>query len=134
MQLYIPVLVFVLDLICSAVLASFPNVLDQPDLMDAFRKSWTESVSNLRRTEKRDINVLKQLFVSVYMGSVYPLLYCVEMPTPCWADEEVESQRARFIYSPSRKISVGTMLTSECSQQAFDITQVTYDLISNAQH
>nr|XP_055028763.1 nephrocystin-1 [Misgurnus anguillicaudatus] len=122
------------DLICSAVLASFPNVLDQPDLMDAFRKSWTESVSNLKRSEKRDINVLKQLFVSVYMGSVYPLLYCVEMPTPCWADEEVESQRARFIYSPSRKISVGTMLTSECSQQAFDITQVTYDLISNAQH
>ncbi|XP_056091071.1 nephrocystin-1 isoform X2 [Rhinichthys klamathensis goyatoka] len=122
------------DLICSSVLASFPDVLDQPDLMDAFRKSWTESESNLRRSDKRDINVLKQMFVSVYMGSVFPLLYSAEMPTPCWADEEVESQRARIIYSPSQKISVETMLSSQCSHQAFDITQVTYDLISRAQH
>uniref|UniRef100_A0A673KMK4 Nephrocystin-1-like n=1 Tax=Sinocyclocheilus rhinocerous TaxID=307959 RepID=A0A673KMK4_9TELE len=122
------------DLICSSVLASFPDVLDQPDLMDAFRKSWTESESSLRRSDKKDINVLKQMFVSVYMGSVFPLLYSVEMPAPCWADEEVESQRARIIYSPSQKTSVETLLSSQCSHQAFDITQVTYDLISSAQH
>ncbi|XDV43126.1 hypothetical protein PO909_011656 [Leuciscus waleckii] len=122
------------DLICSSVLSSFPDVLDQPDLMDAFRKSWTESERNLRRSDKRDINMLKQMFVSVYMSSVFPLLYSAEMPTPCWADEEVESQRARIIYSPSQKISVETMLSSQCTHQAFDITQVTYDLISRAQH
>lgn len=83
---------------------------------------------------QRDIHVLKQLFVSVYMSSVYPLLYSAEMPAPCWADEEVESQRARFIYSPSQKTSVGTMLSSQCTHEAFDITQVTYDLITSAQH
>ncbi|XP_067222955.1 nephrocystin-1 [Chanodichthys erythropterus] len=122
------------DLICSSVLASFPDVLDQPDLMDAFRKSWTESESNLRRSDKRDINVLKQMFARIYMGSVFQLLYSAEMPAPCWADEEVESQRARIIYSPSQKIAVETMLSSQCSHQAFDITQVTYDLISRVQH
>ncbi|XP_016090977.1 nephrocystin-1-like isoform X2 [Sinocyclocheilus grahami] len=121
------------DLICSSVLASFPDFLDQADLMDAFRKSWTESENNLRRSEKRDINVLKQMFVSVFMGSVYLLLYSVEMPAPCWADEEVESQRARFIYSPSQKTSVQTLLSSQCSHQAFDMAQVTYDLINSAQ-
>uniref|UniRef100_A0A671RRN3 Nephronophthisis 1 n=1 Tax=Sinocyclocheilus anshuiensis TaxID=1608454 RepID=A0A671RRN3_9TELE len=109
------------DLICSSVLASFPDVLDQPDLMDAFR------------VRLRDINVLKQMFVSIFMGSVYPLLYSVEMPAPCWADEEVESQRARFIYSPSQKTSVQTLLSSQCSHQAFEIAQVTYDLINSAQ-
>ncbi|XP_056333066.1 nephrocystin-1 [Danio aesculapii] len=122
------------DLICSAVLASFPVVLDQPDLMDAFRKSWSESESNLRRSDKRDINVLKQMFVSVYMGSVFPLLFSAEMPTPCWADEETESQRARIIYNPSQKTSIETLLSSQNSHQAFDITQVTYDLISSARH
>ncbi|XP_051503102.1 nephrocystin-1 isoform X3 [Myxocyprinus asiaticus] len=121
------------DLICSSILASFPDVLDQPDLMDAFRKSWTESESNLRRSDKRDINVLKQMFVSVYMGSVFLLLYSAEMPAPCWADEEVESRRARLIYSPSQKVTVETMLSSQYTHQAFDITQVTYDLISSAQ-
>ncbi|XP_050989596.1 nephrocystin-1 isoform X2 [Labeo rohita] len=121
------------DLICSSVLATFPEVLDQPDLMDAFRKSWAESESNLRRSDKRDIKVLKQMFVSVYMGSVFPLLYSAEMPAPCWADEGVESQRARIIYSPSQKTSVEALLSPQCSHQAFDITQVTYDLISTAQ-
>lgn len=83
---------------------------------------------------QRDISVLKQMFVSIYMASVFQLLYSAEMPTPCWADEEVESQRARIIYSPSQKITVETILSSQCSHQAFDITQVTYDLISRAQH
>ncbi|XP_056623733.1 nephrocystin-1 [Triplophysa dalaica] len=122
------------DLMCNSVLASFPDVLDQPDMMDAFRKSWTESESNLRRSDKRDINVLKQLFVSVYMSSVYPLLYSAAMPASCWADEDVESQRARFIYSPSEKLPEGTMLSSQCTHQAFDITQVAYDFISRRQH
>lgn len=73
------------------------------------------------------------MFVSVYMGSVFPLLYSAEMPAPCWADEGVESQRARIIYSPSQKTSVEALLSPQCSHQAFDITQVTYDLISTAQ-
>ncbi|XP_052009267.1 nephrocystin-1 isoform X2 [Xyrauchen texanus] len=122
------------DLICSSILASFPDVLDQPDLMDAFRKSWTESASNLKRSDKRDINVLKQMFVTVYMGSVFPLLYSAEMPASCWADEAVESRRAHLIYSPSQKVTVETMLSSQYMHQAFDITQVSYDLISSAQH
>ncbi len=83
---------------------------------------------------QRNINVLKKMFVSIYMGSVFPLLYSAEMPAPCWADEEVESQRASIIYNPSQKTSVETLLSSQCSHQAFDITQVTYDLISSAQH
>lgn len=83
---------------------------------------------------QRDINVLKQMFVSVYMGSVFPLLFSAEMPASCWADEEAESQRARIIYNPSQKSSIETLLSSQNSHQAFDITQVTYDLISSARH
>ncbi|XP_053366126.1 nephrocystin-1 isoform X1 [Clarias gariepinus] len=40
------------DLICSSVLATFPKVLDQSDLMDAFRKSWVEQENNLKRSDK----------------------------------------------------------------------------------
>ncbi|XP_072546652.1 nephrocystin-1 [Salminus brasiliensis] len=120
------------DLICNAVLATFPEVLDQPDLMDAFRKLWVESENNLRRSEKKDIAVMKKLFESVYMSSVFPLLYSAEMPGPLWADENTENQRARLIYSPDHKVTKETMLSPNHTHKAFDISQVTYDLLTSA--
>ncbi|XP_022528360.2 nephrocystin-1 [Astyanax mexicanus] len=120
------------DLICNAVLATFPGVLDQSDLMDAFRKLWTESESNLKRSEKKDITVLKKHFESVYMSGVFPLLHSAEMPVYFWADENTENQRARLIYSPEHKISRETMLSSSHTHQAFDISQVSYDLLTSA--
>ncbi|KAG7328752.1 hypothetical protein KOW79_008696 [Hemibagrus wyckioides] len=120
------------DLICSSVLATFPKVLDQSDLMDAFRKSWVESENNLKRSDKKDVAVLKKLFESVYMSSVFPLLFSAEMPTPLWANEDTEAHRARLIYNPAHKISLETMLSSNHKHQAFNISQVSYDLLTSA--
>ncbi|KAI4879068.1 hypothetical protein NFI96_022483, partial [Prochilodus magdalenae] len=120
------------DLICSAVLGTFPEALDQPDLMDAFKKSWVESETNLKRSDKKDTAVMKKLFESVYMSSVFPLLYSAEMPAPLWADENTETRRAHLIYSPVHNITKESMLSPEHSHQAFDISQVTYDLLSSA--
>uniref|UniRef100_A0AAR2J6T7 SH3 domain-containing protein n=1 Tax=Pygocentrus nattereri TaxID=42514 RepID=A0AAR2J6T7_PYGNA len=122
------------DLICSAVLATFPEVLDHPDLMDAFKNSWVVSQNNLKRSDKKDITALKKLFENVYMSSVFPLLYSAEMPAPLWADESTETQRARLIYSPIHKITMETMLSPNHPHQAFDISQVTYDLLNSAWH
>ncbi|KAL7861451.1 hypothetical protein SRHO_G00128920 [Serrasalmus rhombeus] len=122
------------DLICSAVLATFPEVLDHPDLMDAFKNSWVVSQNNLKRSDKKDITALKKLFENVYMSSVFPLLYSAEMPAPLWADESTETQRARLIYSPIHKITMETMLSPNHPHQAFDISQVTYDLLTSAWH
>uniref|UniRef100_A0AAY4BWL3 SH3 domain-containing protein n=1 Tax=Denticeps clupeoides TaxID=299321 RepID=A0AAY4BWL3_9TELE len=82
------------DLICSSVLATFPEVLDQSDLLDALRSSWENAEKNLKRSEKRDMSILKREFVRVYMDYVFPLFYSAEMPGPRWADEEVANQRA----------------------------------------
>ncbi|KAK2843894.1 hypothetical protein Q7C36_012109 [Tachysurus vachellii] len=120
------------DLICSSIVATFPEVLDQSDLMDAFRKSWVESENNLKRSVKKDVAVLKKLFESVYMSSVFPLLSSVEMPAACWANEDIEAQRARLIYNPTNKISLETMLSSSHKHRAFNISQVSYDLLTSA--
>uniref|UniRef100_A0A8C9KK04 Nephrocystin-1 n=1 Tax=Panthera tigris altaica TaxID=74533 RepID=A0A8C9KK04_PANTA len=40
------------DLISNPVLATFPKLLEQPDMMDALRSSWAEKESTLKRSEK----------------------------------------------------------------------------------
>ena len=75
---------------------------------------------------QRDMSVVKREFVRVYMDHVFPLLYSADMPTPHWADEEVANQRARTIFTSKP--------SSDCGHQAFDISQVTYDLLSSARH
>ncbi|XP_062375418.1 nephrocystin-1 [Sardina pilchardus] len=114
------------DLICNSVLATFPEVLNQSDLLDAFQSAWENAEKLMKRSEKRDMAVLKREFVRVYMEYVFPLLYSADMPAPLWADDDVDTQRARIVFTSNHPQST--------AQQAFDISQVTYDLLSSARH
>ncbi|XP_062427646.1 nephrocystin-1-like isoform X2 [Rhea pennata] len=40
------------DLICNPILATFPQLMDQPDLMDALRSAWADKERTLKRSEK----------------------------------------------------------------------------------
>ncbi|CAB1343802.1 unnamed protein product [Coregonus sp. 'balchen'] len=125
------------DLICSPLLATFPEIMDQTDLLDALRKSWLEAESNMKRSEKRDLPLLKRMFVRVYMDNIYPLLYSADLPPPRWADEMVENQRARVIFTSLQTTSTQepfhTHTDSPPRHQAFDISQLTFDLLCMAQ-
>ncbi|KAK9412137.1 nephrocystin-1 [Crotalus adamanteus] len=85
------------DLISNPILATFPKLMEQPDIMDALRSSWAEKESTLKRSEKRDREFLKSVFVLVYHDTVYPLLQSVLLPEYKWAEEESEGTRWRII-------------------------------------
>ncbi|KAJ8361587.1 hypothetical protein SKAU_G00181120 [Synaphobranchus kaupii] len=118
------------DLICSPVLATFPQILDQTDLLDALRSVWAEKESALKRSEKRDSELLKTLFVEVYLDTVFPLLHSASLPSSRWADDELESQRARAIFDRAPQGALAALLSADHAQEAFDIAQVTYDFLS----
>ncbi|NWH80755.1 NPHP1 protein, partial [Piaya cayana] len=122
------------DLICSPVLATFPQLMDQPDLMDALRSAWADRERTLKRSEKRDREFLKSLFVLVYHDSVFPLLHSTFLPDYKWAEEESEASRWKAIANFLKRSrendgALEYLLSSENTHKAFDISELAYDFL-----
>ncbi|NXU91290.1 NPHP1 protein, partial [Xiphorhynchus elegans] len=122
------------DLICNPILSTFPQLLDQPDLMDALRSAWADRERTLKKTEKRDQEFLKSVFVLVYHDSVFPLLRSTFLPSYKWAEEEVEMSRWKAIHDFLKKSqdndgALQYLLSSETTHKAFDISELAYDFL-----
>ncbi|KAM6354957.1 nephrocystin-1 isoform 2-T2 [Podargus strigoides] len=125
------------DLICNPILATFPQLMDQPDLMDALRSAWADRERTLKRSEKRDQEFLKSLFVLVYHDSVFPLLQSTFLPAYKWAEEESEAARWRAISDFLKKSrendgALQYLLSSENTHKAFDVSELAYDFLGEA--
>ncbi|NXQ81285.1 NPHP1 protein, partial [Nyctibius grandis] len=122
------------DLICNPILATFPQLMDQPDLMDALRSAWADRERTLKRSEKKDREFLKSLFVLVYHDSVFPLLQSTFLPDYKWAEEESEASRWKAIADFLKKSqendgALQYLLSAENTHKAFDISEVAYDFL-----
>ncbi|XP_019335651.2 nephrocystin-1 isoform X3 [Alligator mississippiensis] len=125
------------DLISNPILATFPKLMEQPDLMDAFRSAWAEKESTLKRSEKRDQEFLKTVFTLVYHDSVFPLLQSTFLPKHKWADEESEASRWKVIADFLKQTrendgALYSLLSSETVHKVFDISEVAYDFLGEA--
>ncbi|MGH0161198.1 UNVERIFIED_CONTAM: hypothetical protein FKN15_044695 [Acipenser sinensis] len=110
------------ELICSPVLASFPQIMEQADLMDALR---------------RDSEFLKSMFKQLYHDSVYTLLHYTALPALRWADEEAEASRWKVIadflrLNREKDSSLFSLLSPEMAHEAFDISEISYDFLGMA--
>ncbi|KAM9382512.1 nephrocystin-1 [Phaethornis superciliosus] len=122
------------DLICNPILATFPQLMDEPDLMDALRSSWADRERTLKRSEKRDQEFLKSQFVLVYHDSVFPLLQSTLLPDYKWAEEESEASRWKVIDDLLKKSrendgALQYLLSPENTHKAFDISELAYDFL-----
>ncbi|XP_048386952.2 nephrocystin-1 isoform X2 [Stegostoma tigrinum] len=122
------------DLICNPVLATFPKLLEQTDILDALRSAWSEKEATLSWPMKRDATFLKNLFVQVYHDSAYPLLHSTMLPANKWTDDEVEISRwkaiANFLQESQEKNgSLYSLLSPEHAYQVFDIAEISYDFL-----
>ncbi|XP_044516713.1 nephrocystin-1 isoform X3 [Gracilinanus agilis] len=125
------------DLISSPVLATFPKLMEQPDLMDALRTAWAEKESTLKRSEKRDREFLKSMFIIVYHDCVYPLLHSTLLPPFRWAEEETEATRWKVIHdflkqNQENSGALHALLSPEGVHEPFDISEQAYDFLEEA--
>ncbi|XP_064227741.1 nephrocystin-1-like isoform X3 [Aotus nancymaae] len=122
------------DLISHPMLATFPMLLEQPDVMDALRSSWAEKESMLKRSEKRDKEFLKSTFLLVYHDCVLPLLHSTRLPPFRWADEETEAARWKIItdflkQNQENQGALQALLSPDGVHEPFDLSEQTYDFL-----
>ncbi|XP_077437421.1 nephrocystin-1 isoform X2 [Vanacampus margaritifer] len=126
------------DLIFSPVLAIFPTLVDQPDLLDAVRSSWMDAENNMSRAQKRDETQVKQEFAKAFQASASFLLHSSSLPPHRWADAQLEEQRSHFILSTLEALKrargqLGSLeVLADPAHLAFDITEMTFDLLREA--
>uniref|UniRef100_A0A8C9VIQ2 Nephronophthisis 1 n=1 Tax=Scleropages formosus TaxID=113540 RepID=A0A8C9VIQ2_SCLFO len=73
--------------------------------------------------------------LQVYMSTVFPLLRSSALPSAQWANEEQETLRWNAVFasaSPGVRDGLSVLLSANPVQEAFDITQVTYDFLGAA--
>ncbi|XP_068088361.1 nephrocystin-1 isoform X2 [Hyperolius riggenbachi] len=126
-----------IDLICNPLLATFPRLMEQPDIMDALRSGWAEKQNSLKRSEKRDSEVMKSAFIQAYHDTAYPLLESTFLQEPRWADDETEAARwkaiADFLKQNREKDGAFNYLLSPDSiHKPFDMSEITYDFLDAA--
>nr|KAF6301386.1 nephrocystin 1 [Pipistrellus kuhlii] len=122
------------DVISNPVLATFPKLLEQPDVMDALRSSWAEKESTFKRSEKRDTEFLKAAFLLVYHDCAVPLLHSALLPPLRWAEEETEAARWKVIadflkQNRENQGALQALLSPEGVHEPFDISEQTYDFL-----
>ncbi|KAM4804347.1 nephrocystin-1 isoform 5-T5 [Urocitellus parryii] len=122
------------DLISHPMLATFPQLLEQPDVMDALRSSWAERESMLKRSEKRDPECLKATFLLVYQDCAWPLLCSTLLPPLHWAEEESEGARWRAIadflkQNQEHGGALHALLSPDGAHQPFDLSEQAYDFL-----
>ncbi|KAG8583726.1 hypothetical protein GDO81_008522, partial [Engystomops pustulosus] len=120
------------DLICNPVLATFPKLMEQPDIMDALRSGWAEKENSLKRSEKRDAEFLKNTFIQVYHDTAYPLLQSTFLQEPRWADDETEAARWKSIadflkQNREKEGAIHSLLSPDSLHKPFDISEIMYD-------
>ncbi|XP_063774195.1 nephrocystin-1 [Pseudophryne corroboree] len=126
------------DLICNPLLATFPRLMEQPDVIDALRSGWAEKENSLKRSEKRDTEFMKNTFIQVYHDTAYPLLESTFLQAPRWAEDETEAARWKAIadfLKHNREKDGGTchfLLSPDGLHKPFDISEVTYDFLEAA--
>ncbi|XP_074065372.1 nephrocystin-1 [Macrotis lagotis] len=125
------------DLISSPILATFSKLMEQPDLMDVLRTAWAEKESTFKRSEKRDREFLKSMFILVYHDCVYPLLHSTLLPPFKWAEEETEATRWKVTYDFLKKNqehsgALYALLSPEGVHEPFDISEQAYDFLGEA--
>uniref|UniRef100_A0A452U6Q5 Nephrocystin-1 n=1 Tax=Ursus maritimus TaxID=29073 RepID=A0A452U6Q5_URSMA len=121
------------DLVSNLVLATFPQLLEQPDMMDALRVGTTHHYGNLMGSESNK-EFLKAMFLLVYHDCVVPLLHSALLPPFRWAEEETEAARWKLIadflkQNQENEGALQALLSPDGVHEPFDISEQTYDFL-----
>ncbi|XP_077470151.1 nephrocystin-1 [Stigmatopora argus] len=125
------------DLIFNPILAAFPTLVDQPDMLDAVRTAWMDAHSTLKWSQKREEAQVKDKFAETFQSWASLLLRSSSLPPHRWAHPPSEEQRAHLASATLEALkkargkngSLEVLADPDHTHVAFDIAEMTFDLM-----
>ncbi|XP_063720385.1 nephrocystin-1-like isoform X1 [Symsagittifera roscoffensis] len=117
--------------ISSPFLANFPVAMDTPDLIDLLRSEWMELAKNMKRAEKKNPVFLRNSFHTLFLQTVYPIMYSYALPKFALNDQESQSERWRLINelaADTKKHPIATSVTIQ--YKPFLLQETVVDVIN----
>ncbi|XP_075260801.1 nephrocystin-1-like isoform X2 [Convolutriloba macropyga] len=119
--------------ISSPFVASFPIAMDTPDLIDLLRSEWTELFKTMKRNDKKDPVILRNSFKTLFLQTVYPIMYSYALPKFALNDQEALSERWRLIkelITETKKSALSLLTSSNIQYKPFLIQETACDVIN----
>ncbi|GFN82903.1 nephrocystin-1-like, partial [Plakobranchus ocellatus] len=122
------------ELIHGPVLKGFPQTADIPDLMKLFRAAWYEKLRDVKRTERRDAEFMKELFRLTYLESVYPVSHLASLPAFRMGDHDNQALRSQEMKRFTEMKTVGkgalsTLLSPDFQWEPLDLDEMAFNII-----
>lgn len=115
------------------LLKTFPYAVNDPDLMDVFRKAWLEKIKQASRDDKRNFDTMKEFFTKSFMQNIYPLYHSASLSEFDLVDTEIRFQRqeqiARLSEISNGKNFVASLLSAKTIHKPMDLSEVSFHII-----
>ncbi|CAI9740577.1 nephrocystin-1-like isoform X3 [Octopus vulgaris] len=123
------------ELISSSVLASFPLVADQFDMMQLLRDTWIEKQKEMSRTARRDSNNHKKMFIDSFLETVYPFSHILTPGGPATGIDTSQRQYdaiQKFKELKSERGStLAVLLSDDFTYEPMRLNEVTFSVLKD---
>ncbi|XP_014779915.1 nephrocystin-1 [Octopus bimaculoides] len=123
------------ELISSSVLASFPLVADQFDMMQLLRDTWIEKQKERSRTARRDSNTHKKMFIDSFLETVYPFSHILTPGVPTTGIDTSQRQydaiRKFKDLKSERGSTLAVLLSDDFTYEPMKLSEVTFSVLKD---
>eukprot|EP01135_Chromosphaera_perkinsii_P003818 Nk52_evm11s256 gene=Nk52_evmTU11s256 len=118
----------------NPVMQVFPHVCNQKDILESLTQIWNVQFSKLKRSQKRNPEVVKKLFKDVLLQKIWPLVYAADLKPSSVGQLEVEQERSDYMTAFLQNTPTDVLCSNRHTYRPFHIDEVSYSILDSCNY